>query len=92
MIHHIQGNKVLMTDFTSETIHPRRHLYDIFKCWGKTKSRVLYQAKPLLKTENKVKILTKTEFIASRPALQEMLKQISHISQGNMINAFMPQN
>ena len=59
---------------------------------GKTKSRVLYQAKPLLKTENKVKILTKTEFIASRPALQEMLKQISHISQGNMINAFMPQN
>lgn len=47
---------------------------------GKTKTRILYPAKPLLKTENKVKTLTDREFIASRPALQEMLKQISHIS------------
>ena len=59
---------------------------------GKTKSRVLYPAKLLLKTENKVKTLTKRQFIASRLALQEMLKQIFHISQGNMINAFMPKN
>ena len=80
MIHHIQENNVLMIDFTSEMIQPTGIRMTYLSAGGKSKSRILYPAKLLLKTENKDTARQRPkESIASRPVLQEMVKQIPQV-------------
>lgn len=82
MIHHIQGDNVLIADLSSETIHHRRHWYDKFKCWKKMSIKNSIHSKTTTQNWRRKTFPNKRklrEFIASRSALQEMLKKIPQV-------------
>ena len=68
-----------MADFTSETMETRKQWDDIFKILRKTYPRIKYFTKTPFKNKEKINSFsdTKTKRLTlSRPAIQELLKEV----------------
>lgn len=65
----------LKTDFSSETMEARKQQAGIFKVLKKSVTRNTISYRLIFQKEGKIKQRLK-EFIASRPILQEILKEV----------------
>ena len=80
-----RGSPIRLTaDFSSETLQARREWRDIAQVLGENncQPRILYPAKLSFVNEGEIKTFHSKqklkEFVATRPALQKMLKDVLH--------------
>ena len=72
----------LSADFSTETLQARREWHDTFKVMkGKNlQKRILYSARPSFRFDGEIKSFPDkqklTEFSTTKPALQQMLKEL----------------
>ena len=85
-----KGKPIRLTaDLSAETLQARREWWPIFNTLKEknVQPRISYPAKLNLISEGKVKSFTNKQvlrdFVATRPALQELLKEASHIERNN---------
>ena len=85
-----KGKPIRLTaDLLAETLQARREWGPIFNILKEKKfqPRILYPAKPNFISEGKIKSFASKQvlrdFVTTRPALQELLKEALHIERNN---------